>query len=749
MLSVRINSNNFQTASSNPARIDSSNFAFLVEVTEDSFVYRIQYFINPVVVARTRATRSEIKITKNLTLNAQLTSSSSFVQQIQNLSATNLTAARLIQSSNTATSQTQVGDITRRLPVNIFNSTRDLELFISQQIDPMTLDLDKTRVGQTSFQILSSVQGAQIEEISVTEIVSLSRSLFENERNLNFELKIFNPTREGSSFFEQTLNQTINHSKQLALYFTPTQIPTTVFGINPTTKQVEISVKQKDKHGIGAVIYKKINYGFNFGKHEFVGKIDNLNFGDDFVKIQDKSSNSDNVKNTNISYKILSIGKDNLVSHSFQSIEKKQEKISANKICFCLSVNQFENGIKINLSKQENWKDTFSLVNLYRKNLSTVQENLELIATFNDDVESFFEIFDENGLQTENVYEYYCVGISRTGIATKQSCSNRTNIWFQSLQTGVVSTFIENVDLSDPKNIVFSIRNQEASQGLSVVDVLNQQGFSLLGMSAQQQQNNTKSIVVNILFRLNLTNGTMEEIGPINQKNDGNIVFNDVDYQKSQGLKPLETGNKYRYLVKTYTRDPSTLLETNQELLLSGTEQSYTIKPFKWHHPNVKIQSTVGTEKTFNKYNAHSIFSFGNLVDIKTIDLNKTVLTPQVNQAGLTITKIFNNFYNITWNCSSQDVVESMVDHFVVNLQAMSFVAGREEIYSEVILLSKIHTINNIGHNFSFNFHLPEPAIKFFRHYPVYALKKFTCFVNPIYFDNTSGVVKQTNSIEI
>jgi hypothetical protein len=90
-----------------------------------------------------------------------------------------------------------------------------------------------------------------------------------------------------------------------------------------------------------------------------------------------------------------------------------------------------------------------------------------------------------------------------------------------------------------------------------------------------------------------------------------------------------------------------------------------------------------------------------------------------------------------------------MVDHFVVNLQAMSFVAGREEIYSEVILLSKIHTINNIGHNFSFNFHLPEPAIKFFRHYPVYALKKFTCFVNPIYFDNTSGVVKQTNSIEI
>jgi hypothetical protein len=748
MLSVRINNTNIQN--NNPARIDPNNFAFLVDVTDESFVYKIQYFINPLIVARTRATRSEIKITKSLISTLNVQSPSTFVQQIQNLSTTNIVATRLVQSSSLMSSQTHLGDLTRRLPTNIFNSNRDLELFITQQLDPTVLDPDKTHVGQNSFQILSSFQGTQIQEIPVTEVISLSKSLFENERNINFELKIFNPeNNQNTSFFEQRLNQVINHSKQLALYFTPTETPTAIFGINPTTKQVDLSVKQKDKHGTGILVYKKTNIGLNFGKHELVGKINDLFAKDDFAKVQDKFTNSNNIKERNISYKILSVGKDNLTSHSFSSIERKQEKTSTNKICFFLSVNQFENGIKINLSKQENWKDIFCFVSLYRKNLSTVQENLELISNINDDIETFIEIFDENNLQTENVYEYYCVGISKHGVKNSDPCSNKINVWFQTIRTGIASTFVENIDLTDPNNIIFSIRNQEASHTLSVVDALNQQGFSSLAISSQQRQNNTKPLVVNVLSRINLTTGVIEEIGPINQKNNGNILFNDFDYQKSQGLKPLEIGNKYRYVIKTYGRNPSTLLETNQELVLSGTNQSYVVKPFKWQHPNVKFESTTGTEETFNKYNAHSIFSFGDLIDVKTLDLDKTITIPQINQDSLIITKIFNNFYNISWNCSSQDVVENVVDHFLVKLQGSIIIAGREEIFSKVVLLSKVHTINNVGHDFSFNFHLPTETVKFFRSYPVFALKKFTCFVGPIYFDNTSGVVKQTNSIEI
>jgi len=180
-----------------------------------------------------------------------------------------------------------------------------------------------------------------------------------------------------------------------------------------------------------------------------------------------------------------------------------------------------------------------------------------------------------------------------------------------------------------------------------------------------------KTLFYNRITRINLKTGLREEYEYDQNRtfNTGNVIFVDsAATQRAYSTFPIDPNTNYRYEVRTFIRDPSSLIKdrveikTNITLAGTGKKRSYAYRPYKWRQPFTLKEGTILSFDDSNASTNRSILEDG--------EIGVTATYTLVNQANDFNISNFSaqradfNKIKISWTVGESDLSE--FDHFVL-----------------------------------------------------------------------------------
>lgn len=520
----------------------------------------------------------------------------------------------------------------------------------------------------------------------------------------------------------QTINITVPHTRNVAALQIPVLPPKMEILQTGLPGKNVINVKQTDPNATGVSIYRKelrTGTAIMDAAFSFVGSVD-CTVSQDFQRIEDIVNNSNP-----IIYRAIPYNSNGTLSAEFTSVGAKPAKFPSKKVnrrrnFTSLSGDIVSGGISIEI---RDVPPGVSIVRLYRKDMTIHERTRTLVTTPSliTDEETLSPIFvTDNDVKTNRIYEYqvellYPDGDIETG-------SSNLVIEYNPISANVVDTSVSKpvvvqngVDL----DVQFTIESSIMPKNLDAVkSALTAQGLSQFydGAMADERQN-FQNIIAFGVTRTNLTTGEVEDFGVITDRS-----FSDSKLGPVQGVKPLVSGNEYRYTITTFFRSAETTLSTVEREVITGTNTSYMLKPSRWLHPVTLNAGNLVSVRSLVRNHSKTTFSFGSVGNITSTVVSLADITPSIVEAKAQ--KLGQRSTLIQWRVQGNI---KKIDHFIVILEmvGMRTVVGKCHNISESNYFQFVDALDNGEHG------------------------KLTYYIMPVYYDFSRGTEASTNEVLI
>jgi len=548
-------------------------------------------------------------------------------------------------------------------------------------------------------------------------------SLLSEEFFLTFEL------RNNRELDVQTLTRSIPHSENIAKLQIPTEPPEIVAFSVGALGRTTLSVKQKDRNATKIRIFRReLNKGNPAidAQYDFVGEVE-ADFGEDFKKIDDLYASTNP-----IIYRAVPVNGDEILGAEFSStvIEQKSPPFSRGKFKrqpYFASLDHEVQGRSVVITIRDIAPGPIAM-RLLRKDLSINQQNFSIVQPSGQGSETILIevdsnapiVIEDNQVKEGRIYEYKALFIFDSG--TEEIAANNVIVEFLPVSANILELEIgePNVEQSgDEIDVSFSIeKNIIQTQGDLIKSFLEEQGitteFQDQLLANREQLQNLFGVRVT---RRNLTTGELEDFGIISSPN-----FSDKRFGRVRSVKPLQGGLDYKYNITAHARDTETLFPTLNKLVNPRTNVSYSFSPSRWRHPITLLRGNVVTSRTLVRNHAKSTFTFGRVVDNRSLTVSLADIQPSL-LSGKAV-RFGENKVLVQWKVQG-DV--NKIDHFIVIL----------EILGMRTIVGKSHNITNSNY-FQFIDNLTNKESG-----------ELTYFIVPVFFDYGRGPELKTNSVLI
>lgn len=654
--------------------------------------------------------------TSNVTENSQFlkTAANNLLYQ-KNIDPANIFG----EKSNTLVSSNQVFNGTivkkpfynRKEIKNNLETSALVENFLNKTIVTSQLELN----AKDYINVLINKEQKFVE---VTETIDIPVSaITENEFYVIFELKNVKSTVELECFH-------VNHGKNLISLKIPTESPSVVdLGINKPGK-VLFQIKQEDENAVAINVYKKelkptvINTD---SVYNLVGKID-LNKNQGYQRFEDVAAslypiiyrfvpvNADGLQASVFTSKVVKFDK-SIISKNIKS-KRKQYFIGYN----CDIGNQSVN-IEIN-----NIPSGPVAIRLLKRNKSNLEKSFEQVGDIitiqgNNNNTIFLEDYD---VKINRIYEYICELFYKDG--TIEKSANNIIVEYKPVTNNILSIELLDANIIESGqnyDAIFTIKWSYISNAFELIKklFLEQNLISEFNQDIFNNRENLNKLFAFSVKRTNITTNEIDTFGIIDS-----LQFSDLKYGKPKGITPIKSGFEYRYTVTAHLRNPETLLPKLERKVEISKNISYSFSPFRWRHPVTLNAGNLVNSKSLTTNYANNEFTFGTVVEIKSVNLSLADVLPTISETKAT--KLRNNQVLLQWKILGNI---GKIDHFVITLNLLEMQT----------IIGKAHNISNTN---------------YFQFLDILSNNEkgaLSYSITPIYFDYSPGTSVKTNLVII
>ena len=307
-------------------------------------------------------------------------------------------------------------------------------------------------------------------------------------------------------------------------------------------------------------------------------------------------------------------------------------------------------------------------------------------------------------------------------MASKEFGANNLIMKYEPVTANIVETVLSKpvvVQNGSDMDVQFSIASSLIPTNLDLIkSTLQRQGlFDFYQTSVGTEKEKLQNIIAYNVKRTNVTTGEVEDFGTVSETD-----FSDKKFGKVQGVKVLEPGYEYRYVVTTYFRSAETTLANVTRTVQVSQNVSYQLQPSKWYHPETLQNGSLVTANTLTRNHAQSVFSFGSVGNISTVNVSLANVLPSIVQTSAQ--KFGKSSILVQWRIQGR---VTKIDHFIVILEmlGMRTVVGKSHNISESNYFQFVDNLTDGEHG------------------------KLTYYVVPVFYDFTRGTEVATNEVFI
>jgi hypothetical protein len=201
------------------------------------------------------------------------------------------------------------------------------------------------------------------------------------------------------------------------------------------------------------------------------------------------------------------------------------------------------------------------------------------------------------------------------------------------------------------------------------------------------------------------------------------IISNDSTFSDSiesgkRGIKTVEIGQSYKYVIYPLVRDPNTVVDKVIDMVDTETKKSYKITPQKHHHPATLLKGNVVSDH-FIKNDPRPEMMKGMLGTSYEVPISFANKNPRIN--GLSIRQTNSKNY-LTWKIDGDP---NLIDHILVmkTTDDVRTLVGKSASFSDL-------------HNFIHNLTKDDIGL-------------VSYLLTPVYLDYTSGNTVESSKILI
>lgn len=568
----------------------------LEEIKEDSFVYKINYRIDPVLASKKNCWTVSICFKRSI--SSVLASFPTDI--LGTIFSTKKQSSKIKQENEIIV---KISDFTKAIPNDIAPLLKNSNYVFNREIKEKIIENNSIDVSTTND---------QIQEIGKT---LLSKGIYP----LNDKTYLNNISR---SIPETVFSEisTIVHYIDISENF---KIPKSLIKDNEFVLLLKLIENEtglvKETKEI-VVQHGKIVGEFNLNKFQptiLISKNDSTNF----VYVQG---------NTNLYKRILP--KNEYVSlGAFKTDTKVIDHYNPGltTIYYSVSGENYNSGVSIpsdysyrfNQYKKPtlicSWDNSEILLNIFNipANVKTIKifkttfpsQNREQVELINVQNKHQLQIQDSN-IKKNSEY-FYDIELFDVYSNKLDSIFIDNIILTKELKNNLVSTTISNIQQTD-LNVTFEIKSLfvETDEN-KIKSALEAQGlFSLL--SSDLSLENLQNLLAYRVTRHNITDGLEEEFGTIISN-----TFSDIENGSLNNVEPIVVGKTYKYIVETYLRSLDSVFKDKVvNVVLENASKNYSYKPAYSKHPVTLNKGNIVSDASLKAYYANNVFSFGTLV---------------------------------------------------------------------------------------------------------------------------------------
>jgi len=522
----------------------------------------------------------------------------------------------------------------------------------------------------------------------------------------------------------QTLSRAVPHEKLVSMLQIPTIAPDLIAMTVGAVGKTILNIKQKDKNATSVNVYRReVKMGIPSinAEYDFVGNASCI-AGTDFIKIEDVHASVNSVI-----YRVVPVNSNGILGADFNSTVVTQQKKFAMKSS---GLHRKPNFVSIsheinNQSITIDIKDFPSgpcAVKLHRKDKTINEQDFSQIGNItllNDETNSSMT-FEDKDVLPNRIYEYRVILVYPSG--TEEISANNLIIEFNPVVSNIMNLTVtepETIQNGSDVDVVFNItKNIIQNDNDRIKTFLAEQGLTT---EFQDQllanRDNFQQLFAIHITRTNLSTGELENFGIIDSQN-----FSDIKYGSINSAKPLQPGFDYKYNIVAHARDISSISPALVKTIQVNSNVSYSFKPSEWYHPITLNNGTIVTESSLARNHSKTTFTFGTVVDSKTITVSLANVLPSLRDGKATMfgkDKIF-----VQWKVQGN---VNKIDHFIVIL----------DVHGIRTIVGKSHNITNSNY-FQFVDELTNKESG-----------ELTYVVVPIFFDYSRGPELKTNSVVV
>lgn len=484
--------------------------------------------------------------------------------------------------------------------------------------------------------------------------------------------------RNSGGIVVEKIERRVTHGKNIKVIQTPVIPPSVVAAPVSIVGRNVINIRQMDPNAVAVRMYRKIVFPTvrleDLG-YDFVEEI-LLSSGQGSHSITDYTNNVNNVI-----YRFIAVGPQGQPSAEFSNIISPAVRIGSLKkaerpIFAGLIASVVKDGIRIQLVNISPGPIAIKVVRRDRTKHEIKNSDFQIVRHETTDKEVVLidgenlpGTFLDKNLLAGHLYEYCCILIYENGdevLAT--GCDFIEYIPFSEGVAVTKASTPRVVNREGGVDVTFLISTRLLDKDLDIVKkLLEKQGLADLWQDELKNEKNAlKELIAHQIRRVDLTTGKSEYFQTFTGDN-----FSDADNRAQSSVSPLIPGHRYRYYISALLRTPETLFEDNAIVVTNKAGVEISILPLKFKHPIALNQGTIVTPASLKTNHSKDPFEFGNIGNIKTVDVTLENLKPQLTRPRAIR---FNNFTNIVrWEILGE---KSLIDHFIILLDRN----GQEEV---------------------------------------------------------------------
>jgi len=288
--------------------------------------------------------------------------------------------------------------------------------------------------------------------------------------------------------------------------------------------------------------------------------------------------------------------------------------------------------------------------------------------------------FSDKSVKDGQIYEYKIKYKTSDGLV-KESIS-RTYKHVSSSLFSNINTTIQNVVADTYKGKPRLNFNINSTFSPSTSEKLKEyfagsQAFAALYDSIISESDNYQNLLFNKVTRLNLKTGERETFENLDNNNFANLSANFEDSEKTQrlfSLSPIEQNTSYKYEIRTFLRNPLSVLRDyvkteTVNVGSSGKTKTYSYRPYKWRQPLSLETGTILASDDDGNLIGRSTLDDGEVGITATyiINADPTSKNEELAIQDLIAERVDANKIKINWNVN-KDILE--YDHFILIKEA-------------------------------------------------------------------------------